>query len=71
MSSEKDKYIGYVEMATGMGDMIGPALGGFVFQASGFVGTFLAFSLVVFVGVVVSYVKIPTRLNEKSSQISI
>lgn len=31
MSEEKDKYIGYVEMSLGLGDMMGPAVGGFVF----------------------------------------
>ena len=31
MSQEKDKYIGYVEMALGLGDMMGPAVGGLVF----------------------------------------
>jgi hypothetical protein len=31
MVSEKDTYIGYVEMALGVGDMIGPSIGGFVY----------------------------------------
>lgn len=31
MRKEKDRYIGYVEMALGVGDMIGPSIGGFVY----------------------------------------
>lgn len=31
MNKEKDTYIGYVEMACGVGDMIGPSIGGLVY----------------------------------------
>ncbi|CDW85626.1 permeases of the major facilitator superfamily [Stylonychia lemnae] len=71
MSDDKDRYIGYVEIATGLGDMVGPALGGFVFQSSGFVGTFLAFSAIVFVGAIISIIKIPAMLNKKSTSINL
>jgi MFS family permease len=59
MSFEKDKYIGYVEMALGVGDMIGPAIGGFVFDFTGFVGTFLAFGGMIFIGIVFCIIMIP------------
>lgn len=66
MCSEKDKYIGYVEMALGLGDMMGPAIGGFVFGFMGYVGTFLVFSAIIMTGVIGSFITIPKRLNKKS-----
>lgn len=32
MGEDKDTYIGYVEMALGVGDMIGPAIGSFMYD---------------------------------------
>lgn len=32
MSHDRDTYIGYVEMALGVGDMIGPAIGSFIYD---------------------------------------
>ena len=36
MNFDKEKYIGYVEMALGVGDMVGPAMGGFMYEFFGF-----------------------------------
>ena len=66
MCSEKDRYIGYVEMALGLGDMMGPAIGGFVFGILGYVGTFLVFSAIIMTGVIGSFLTIPSKLNKKS-----
>lgn len=65
MSYDKDRYIGYVEMATGMGDMLGPAVGGLVFTAYGFSGTFIVFASFVGLGTVVSIITISSHLNER------
>ena len=67
MCSEKDRYIGYVEMALGLGDMMGPAIGGFVFGIYGYTGTFLIFSSIIMTGVIASVITIPKRLNKKSA----
>jgi hypothetical protein len=40
MEHDKEKYIGYVEMALGVGDMVGPALAGIFYEFLGFSGTF-------------------------------
>ncbi len=32
MHHDKDRYISYVEMSMGVGDMVGPAIGAFIFQ---------------------------------------
>lgn len=63
MNFEKDKYIGYVEMALGIGDMIGPAIGGVVYDIYGFVGAFTAFGIMIFIGIVLSVALIPKSLN--------
>ena len=68
MSSEKDKYIGYVEMSLGVGDMIGPAIGGFIFDLSGFVGTFILFGAMIFVGIVFCIIMIPKSLNNSVNE---
>jgi len=36
MRYEKERYIGYVEMALGVGDMIGPAIGSLMYTWLGF-----------------------------------
>lgn len=63
MNYDKDRYIGYVEMALGVGDIVGPAIGGFVYEFIGYNGTFLTFGALIFVGIVFSYLWIPERLN--------
>jgi MFS family permease len=67
MSDEKDLYIGYVEMALGIGDMIGPAMAGLFYELSGFAGTFAIFGGMIFVGMILSIVWIPSSLNDLSS----
>ncbi len=65
MSYDKDRYIGYVEMATGLGDMLGPAVGGIVFSAYGFSGTFIVFASFVGLGTVVASLTISSALNQR------
>lgn len=64
MSDEKDKYIGYIEMSLGIGDMIGPAIGGIVFDLIGFVGAFISFGGMIFVGIIFCIFMIPESLND-------
>lgn len=66
MNFDRDRYIGYVEMALGAGDMIGPAIGGFVYDLMGFSGTFASFGAMIFCGIVLSIMWIPKQLNTLS-----
>lgn len=68
MGHDKDRYIGYVEMSLGVGDMIGPAIGGIMYDSAGYVGTFLIFGLMVFVGLVFCFIMIPSTLNKTISE---
>lgn len=54
MSFDSDTYIGYVEISLGVGDMLGPALGGLAYENYGFNGTFLFFSILIFIGLIFS-----------------
>ena len=66
MNHDKETYIGYVEMALGVGDMIGPAIGSFIYDRSGFAGTFICFGAMVMIGLILSIIKIPNTLNKKN-----
>lgn len=69
MSIEKDLYIGYVEMALGIGDMIGPAMSGVFYGLFGFTGTFIIFSAMILFGTIFSIIWIPSSLNNLSSDL--
>ncbi len=68
MSEEKDKYISYVEMALGIGDMVGPAMSGVFYGLFGFTGTFIIFSSMILLGTIFSIFWIPSSLNNLSSE---
>ena len=65
MAKEKDKYIAYLEISSGIGDVLGPAIGGVAFAYLGYVGTFILFSFWIYLGVVLSIKLIPTSLNSR------
>ena len=67
MNQEKDKYISYVEIALGIGDMAGPAIGGIVFDMNGFAGAFATLGGMIFFGIILSIALIPATLNESAS----
>ena len=64
MSHEKEKYIGYVEMALGVGDMVGPALAGIFYEFLGFSGTFAFLGGMIALGTLLSILWIPEGLNQ-------
>ncbi len=66
MNFDKDTYIGYVEMALGIGDMIGPAIGGVMYDIYGFSGAFVSFGVMISIGLVLSIIMIPKNLNNTS-----
>jgi MFS family permease len=68
MREDKDRYIGYVEIALGVGDVIGPAIGGFCFGSFGFVGTFLVFGAMILTGIILSMIWIPSSLNKMNTK---
>ncbi len=63
MTLEKDTYVSYVEMALGLGDMIGPAMAGLFYEFLGFQGTFALFGGMIAIGTILSIIWIPEGLN--------
>ena len=68
MQHDKEKYIGYVEMALGVGDMLGPALAGIFYEFLGFSGTFAFLGGMIALGTLLSFLWIPDGLNKKTSR---
>ena len=68
MQHDKEKYIGYVEMALGVGDMLGPALAGIYYEILGFSGTFAFLGGMIALGTLLSFLWIPDGLNQKTSR---
>jgi hypothetical protein len=51
--------------------MIGPAIGGVVYEYSGYVGTFIVFSGMILLGLMFSYFIIPNSLNNSTAFTSV
>jgi MFS family permease len=68
MSFDKDKYVGYVEMALGIGDMMGPFIGGVAYEHTGFVGSFITFGVIILLGLIFSAIMIPNTFNKTEKE---
>jgi MFS family permease len=68
LALEKEKYIGFVEMALGLGDMFGPAMAGLFYEFLGFSGTFAFFGGMIALGTILSILWIPEGLNSITSK---
>ena len=66
-SDEILKYIGYIEIAVGLGLGLGPFLGSAVFSRLDYAGTMYFFGGVNVVGLVMCIIAIPSELNETVS----
>ena len=66
LGREKDKYIGYAETTMGIGDLFGPGLGGLLYAYFGYAGTFIAFSVFIYIGILCSVMLIPKSLNKRT-----
>jgi MFS family permease len=62
-SDEKLKYIGYSESAIGIGLMLGPGLGSFVFGFFGYAWAFYAFSVLLGLNLLIMMFYLPKQLN--------
>jgi MFS family permease len=60
---KREEYIGYCEGAIGIGLMVGPVMGSFLFGAMGYEYTFLTISGILFVFTVIVCFMLPGRLN--------
>jgi len=60
---DRAKFIGYGEMAAGVGLMTGPVLGALVYSALGYQGTFYFFSCLAIIVALIDIYLMPWRVN--------
>lgn len=61
----REKVLGYAETAAGIGLMIGPVIGGGMNAARGYLFCYLAFSCMLAVVGLVTFILLPKSLNDK------
>lgn len=61
---DRVKYLGYVKASTGLGLMLGPSVGSFVYGYFGYAVTFYFFSLFIFIALILQIVLIPNAVNK-------
>ena len=61
---KREEYMGYCESAVGVGLMIGPVLGSFIFGLCGYEKTFYVFGTIIGIGLIVVFFLLPPRLNK-------
>ena len=64
-SENREKYLGYGESAAGIGLMVGPVLGGFLFEKTNYLATFCFFGGMLTVNALMCVFVLPTSLNRK------
>lgn len=69
-SEEKTKYIGFMEAAGGLGLMIGPPLGSFLYSMFKYAWTFYSLAVFIFINTLLCLFFIPDKLN-KQTEISL
>ena len=62
------RYIGYIEIAVGFGNGLGPGLGAQVYPYLGYEYTMYVFGVLCFVGVVFGIALIPSELNQTATE---
>ena len=57
------RYIGYIEIAVGFGNGLGPGLGGLIYPYLGYEYTMYVFGALCFLGIILGVLLIPSELN--------
>jgi MFS family permease len=65
-SENRDKYIGISETASGIGLMVGPIFGGFLYNAFGYFNSFLIFGILLVINLIVTIFITPSYLNKST-----
>jgi MFS family permease len=63
----KEKVIGYIEMAAGLGLTLGPFISGIVYNYLHYAGTFIFFSIILSMSAIFLQVMLPNRLNKSTT----
>ena len=60
---DADQYIGWAEAAAGIGLVLGPCLGSFLFTYTNYLWTFIIFGLLLLIGTIIVFLLLPSRTN--------
>lgn len=63
-SDNREKYIGMAEAISGVGLMVGPVIGGFLYSAFGYFATFFIFGMVLLLNFIIALLITPDSLNK-------
>ena len=67
-ADNREKYLGYAEAATGMGLMIGPVIGGFIYAFVDFFWTFAIFGVILAFSMLITVAITPNALNQRMEE---
>lgn len=63
-SDNREKYLGYAEAVTGIGLMLGPVIGGPLFEYLGYFWSFAVFGAILLVSMTIAIFITPGALND-------
>jgi len=65
-SDNREKYLGYAEAVTGVGLMLGPVMGGPLYDGLGYFWSFFAFASILGASMIVAMIITPGTLNNST-----
>lgn len=63
--SKRERYLGFAGSAVGVGQLLGPILGGVLNSFFGYMPNYFFFSALLFIQAIANYYLLPTSLNNK------
>lgn len=66
-AEDRERYLGYGEAVTGLGQCIGPIVGSLMFSRIGMLWTFIIFAIIIMIIGIFGFIFIPNSLNQKFS----
>lgn len=67
-SDNREQYLGYAEAVTGVGLMLGPVVGGPLYDLLGYFLSFACFGLMLLISMIVAFIITPKALNDSNYQ---
>ena len=65
-SENREKYLGYAEAVTGIGLMLGPVIGGPLYDGLGYFWSFVAFAAILGISMLIALIITPGALNNST-----
>ena len=67
-ADNREQYLGYAEAVTGVGLMLGPVIGGPLYDLLGYFYSFACFGLMLLVSLIIASVITPSALNQSTEE---